>query len=164
RDSAAEVLAAWLHAADLAEQDIDELLSWLRQPDDPTPARILRDDPTAEASAAVNLNRHLDPAAARTTSGVLRYLTLALNGLATAQRKYNIGYVYGVQTASQEDTVYGPDAPALRAAAGVSIIGGIDVDSARELADRAGSTPVVTPTHGVDLHHEYIQVQDALTV
>jgi hypothetical protein len=255
RDSASEVLAAWLHAADLATLDIDDLLGWLRQPDDPTPTRILRDEARAEPSAAVNLGRHLDPAAARTTSGVLRYLTLALNSLATsegrtlcgrrrdaqfdmpahiaaggtvylladtgriertrpllslfagelfmaaeavalgtrtrrlpqpfigvidevrygitipnlpyvasAQRKYNIGYVYGVQTTSQEDTVYGPDAAALRAAAGVSIIGGIDVDSARELSDRAGPTPVVTPTRGADLHNEYIQIQDTLTI
>jgi hypothetical protein len=255
RDSASEVLAAWLHAADLAALDIDDVLGWLRQPDDPAPTRILRDERRAEPSAAVNLGRHLDPAAARTTSGVLRYLTLALNSLATsegralcgrrrdtqfdmpahvaaggtvylladtsriertrpllslfagelfmaaeavaltsvrrrlpqpfigvidevrygipvpnlpyvasAQRKYNIGYVYGVQTASQEDTVYGPDAAALRAAAGVSIIGGIDVDSARELSDRAGPTPVVTSTRGADVHNEYIQVQDTLTI
>lgn len=255
RDSASEVLAAWLHAADLAALDIDDLLGWLRQPDDPAPTRILRDERRAEPSAAVNLGRHLDPAAARTTSGVLRYLTLALNSLATtegralcgrrrdeqfdmgahitaggtvylladtsrmertrpllslfagelfmaaeaaaltsfrrrlpqpfigvidevrygitvpnlpyvasAQRKYNIGYVYGVQTASQEDTVYGPDTAALRAAAGVSIIGGIDVDSARELSDRAGPTPVVTSTRGADVHNEYIQVQDTLTI
>ncbi|MFC4859194.1 type IV secretory system conjugative DNA transfer family protein [Actinophytocola glycyrrhizae] len=240
RDSACEVLAAWLHAADLATKDIDDLADWLRRPDDPTAIRILRDDLTAEPSAAVNVRRHLDPAAGRTTSGVLRYLTLALNSLTTAdgrrlcghrdidpqfdmeqmisaggtvylladssrlhrvkpllslfaaemfyaaegvalrtrhrrltqpfigvidelrygitvpnlpyiasaQRKYGIGYVYGVQTASQEDAVYGPDAPALRAAAGVSITGGIDIDSARELSDRAGTTPVVTPTRG----------------
>lgn len=255
RDSASEVLAAWLHAADLAALDVDDLLAWLRQPDDPAPTRILRDDRAAEPSAAVNLGRHLDPVAARTTSGVLRYLTLALNSVATregralcgrrrdeqfdmaahitaggtvyllaatdridrtrpllslfaaelfmeaeavalasrsrrlplpfigvidevrygipipnlayvasAQRKYNIGYVYGVQTASQEDAVYGPDAAALRAAAGVSIIGGIDVDSARELSDRAGPTPVVTPTRGADVHNEYIQLQDTLTI
>ncbi|HET9139273.1 type IV secretory system conjugative DNA transfer family protein, partial [Actinophytocola sp.] len=255
RDSAAEVLAAWLHAADLAGKDLDELLNWLRRPDDPTGARILRDEHRAEPSAAVNLGRHLDPAAARTTSGVLRYLTLALNAVATtegralcgrrgeaqfdmagliqaqgtvyvladtsriersrpllslfaaemflaaetaalhsrkrrlpvpfiavldelrygiavpnlpyvasAQRKYGIGYVYSVQTASQEDTVYGPDAPALRAAAGVSIIGGIDIDSARELSDRAGRTPVVTPTRGARSHQESLQVYDTLTV
>lgn len=255
RDSASEVLAAWLHAADLAALDIDQVLGWLRQPDDPAPTRILRDDHRAEPSAAVNLGRHLDPAAARTTSGVLRYLTLALTSVATsegrvlcgrrrdeqfdmpahitaggtvylladtsriertrpllslfageifmaaeavalgarqrrlpqpfigvidevrygitipnlpyiasAQRKFNIGYIYGVQTASQEDAVYGPDAAALRAAAGVSIIGGIDVDSARELSDRAGPTPVVTSTRGADVHNEYIQVQDTLTI
>jgi TraM recognition site of TraD and TraG len=264
RDSASEVLAAWLHAADLASKNVDDLVDWLRHPDDPTPARILRDHPTAEPSAAVNITRHLDPTAARTTSGVLRYLTLALNSLtstdgrrlcghrdttteagaqfdmerhivaggtvyvladssrvhrvkpllslfatemflaaeavalrtrhrrlptpfiavidelrygitipnlpyvASAQRKYGIGYVYGVQTASQEDAVYGPDAPALRAAAGVSIIGGIDIDSARELSDRAGTTTVVTPTRGTRHdpggHTEQLQPQAALTI
>lgn len=263
RDSASEVLAAWLHAADLATKDIDDLAEWLRRPDDPTATRILRDDPTAEPSAAVNVRRHLDPAAGRTTSGVLRYLTLALNSLTTtdghrlcgrrdtdpqfdmeqmitasgtvylladssrlhrvkpllslfaaemfyaaeavalrtrhrrlpqpfigvidelrygitipnlpyiasAQRKYGIGYVYGVQTASQEDAVYGPDAPALRAAAGVSITGGIDIDSARELSDRAGTTAVVTPTRGDrpedgrgSRYSEQLQHQHTLTV
>lgn len=265
RDSASEVLAAWLHAADLASKDIDDLADWLRHTDDPTATRILRDHPHAEPSAAVNIVRHLDPAAGRTTSGVLRYLTLALNSLtaaegrqlcgrrdtdtqfdmeklvatggtvylladssrlhrvrpllslfaaemflaaeavalrthrrrlpqpfigvvdelrygitipnlpyvASAQRKYGIGYVYGVQTASQEDAVYGPDAPALRAAAGVSIIGGIDIDSARDVSDRAGSTPVVTPTRGSrtgigptwsGAYSEQLQHQDTLTV
>jgi type IV secretion system protein VirD4 len=266
RDSAGEVLAAWLHAADLTGKDVDDLAEWLRRTDNPTATRILRDDPRAEPSAAVNITRHLDPTAGRTTSGVLRYLTLALNSLtategrqicgtrddsqfdmehmitaggtvyvladasrvgrikplpsllagemflaadavalrnsrrrlpqpfigvidelrhgiiipnlpyvASAQRKYGIGYVYGVQTASQEDVVYGSDAAALRAAAGVSIIGGIDIDSARDLSDRAGTTPVVAPTrsspdetspHGSpgggyseQLHH-----QDTLTV
>lgn len=255
RDSASEVLAAWLHAADLAGKDIDDLLAWLRHTDDPTPARILRDDHQAEPSAAVNLSRHLDPAAGRTTSGVLRYLTLGMNSLATtegrrlcgrredtqfdmeqiiaaggtvylladtsriertrpllalfaaemflaaetvalrtrhrrlpqpyiavidelrygitipnlayvasAQRKYGIGYVYGVQSASQEDAVYGTDAPALRAAAGVTVVGGIDIDSARELSDRAGPTPVVTPAREAGHHSEYIQLHDTLTI
>lgn len=255
RDSATEVLAAWLHAADLADKDIDDLLAWLRHPDDQTTTRILRDDHRAEPSAAVNLARHLDAAAGRTTSGVLRYLSLGLNSLATregrqlcgrrgdtqfdmeqmitnggtvylladtsridrnkpllslfaaemflaaesvalrtrrrrlprpyvavvdelrygitipnlpyvasAQRKYGVGYVYGVQTASQEDAVYGPDAAALRAAAGITIIGGIDIDSARELSDRAGTIPVVAATHGHSQHSEQIQLHDVLTV
>jgi hypothetical protein len=262
RDSAGEVLAAWLHAADLAAKDLDDLAEWLRCPDDPTAARVLRDDPRAEPSAGMNITRHLDPAAGRTTSGVLRYLTLALNSLTSAesrqlcgdrdddsqfdmermiaaggtvylladssrlprvkpllslfagevfvaaeavalggrhrrlpqpfigvvdelrygitipnlpyvasgQRKYGIGYVYGVQTASQEDAVYGPDAAALRAAAGVSIIGGIDIDSADDLSDRAGVTPVVTPIRSsrraghATGHSEQIQHQDVLSV
>ncbi|OLF05539.1 hypothetical protein BU204_36980 [Actinophytocola xanthii] len=261
------MLAAWLHAADLAAKDVDDLAEWLRRIDDPTPTRILRDDPRAEPSAAVNITRHLDPGAGRTTSGVVRYLTLSLNSItategrrlcghrdidsqfdmeqmiteggtvylladssrlhrlkpllslfaaemflaaeavalrapnrrlpqpfigvvdelrygitipnlpyvASAQRKYGIGYIYGAQTASQEDAVYGPDAEALRAAAGVSIIGGIDIGSARDLSERAGSTPVVTPTRSFPTgispyaghsasYSEQLQHQDTLSV
>jgi len=255
RDSAAEVLAAWLHAAALGDRTIDDLIEWLDKADDPTPTRILRDDPRADRSAALNLRNHLDQAAGRTTSGVKRYLTLTMNALATEDsrtlcggshddqfdmeafiradgtlylladagridrarpllsllaaemflaaeaaarrtrqsrlpqpfiavldelryaitvpnlpyvastlRKYGIGYVYAIQSTSQEDSVYGPDAPALRAAAGVSIYGGIDIDSARELAERAGVTTVVTPTRGDDRHTEQLQQQNTLTV
>src|SRR5581483_8976410 len=55
------------------------------------------------------------------------------------------------------------DAPALRSGA-LSIFGGIDIDSARELTERAGVTPVVTATRGPDMHTEHIQLQDTLTV
>ncbi|MGH8917812.1 MAG: type IV secretory system conjugative DNA transfer family protein, partial [Actinomycetes bacterium] len=209
----------------------------------------------ADPSAAVNLRKHLDPAAGKTTSGVERYLTLSMNSLATAegrelcggparerfdmaafiatggtvylladpsriararpllslfaaelvraaetaalrtrrkrlpqpyiavldelrygvtvpnlpyvasaQRKFGIGYVYAVQSATQEDAVYGTDASALRSAAGVSIYGGIDIDSARELSERAGVTPVVTATRGPGRNTEQIQLQDTLTI
>lgn len=83
RDSAAEVLAAWLHAAALGHRTLDELLHWLHKPTDPTPARLLDDDPRADTSALINLRKHLDPRAAKTTSGVERYLTLGMNALAT---------------------------------------------------------------------------------
>jgi type IV secretory pathway TraG/TraD family ATPase VirD4 len=269
RDSAAEVLAAWLHAAALSGRDIDDLLAWNDDLTDPTPRRILRDDPRATRSALTNLGTHLDPAADKTTSGVRRYLTLAVNSLATddarelcgtttdtqfdmcgfieqggtlylltdasradrarpllsliagemflaaatvalstpqrrlpqpfiaaldelryavtipnlpyvanALRKFGIGYVYAIQNATQEDRVYGADAPALRAAAGVSIYGGIDIDSAREISDRAGPTPVVTATRGTrgftlangqhtpaaERRSEHIQSLPALTI
>ena len=255
RDSAAEVLAAWLHAAALGSKDIDDLLSWLRKTDDPTPGRILRDEARADPSALVNLRKHLDPAASKTTSGVERYLTLSMNSLATTegrelcragrddqfdmpafiaaggtvylladpsritrarpllslfaaemflaaenaalrtrhkrlprpyiavldelrygitvpnlpyvastQRKFGIGYVYAVQSTTQEDAVYGNDAPALRSAAGISLYGGIDIDSAHELTQRAGVTPVVTATRGPDTHTEHIQLHDTLTI
>ncbi|MGH3709282.1 MAG: type IV secretory system conjugative DNA transfer family protein [Pseudonocardiaceae bacterium] len=255
RQSAAEVLAAWLHAAALGGKGIEDLLDWLGTTDDPVPGRILRDEAHADPSAAVNLRKHLDPAAGKTTSGVERYLTLSMNSLATAegrelcggharerfdmaafvatggtvylladpsriararpllslfaaemflaaetaalrtrrkrlprpyiavldelrygvtvpnlpyvasaQRKFGIGYVYAVQSATQEDAVYGADAPALRSAAGVSIYGGIDIDSARELSERAGVTPVVTATQGPGTHTEHIQLQDTLTI
>jgi hypothetical protein len=84
--------------------------------------------------------------------------------VANALRKYGIGYIYSVQGSSQEEAVYGRDAQALRDAAGVTIVGGIDIDSARELSERAGTTPVVTATRGRDMHTEHIQLQDTLTV
>lgn len=84
--------------------------------------------------------------------------------IASAMRKYGIGYVYTLQSATQEDAVYGADAPALRAAAGVSICGGIDIDSSRELSDRAGVTTVVTPTRGDHRYTEHLQPQTTLTI
>ena len=85
RSSATEVLAAWLHAAALGHRGIDDLLDWMRHPDDPTPTRILEDHPHhADPSAVLNLTTHLDTRASKTTSGVLRYLALALNSVATA--------------------------------------------------------------------------------
>ncbi|MGH3683469.1 MAG: type IV secretory system conjugative DNA transfer family protein [Pseudonocardiaceae bacterium] len=84
RQSAAEVLAAWLHAAALGRKGIEDLLDWLAASEDPVPGRILRDDGRADPSALVNLRTHLDPAAGKTTSGVQRYLTLSMNSLATA--------------------------------------------------------------------------------
>jgi hypothetical protein len=45
----------------------------------------------------------------------------------------------------------------------VSLYGGIDIDSARELSERAGVTPVVTATRG-DTRTEHIQLQDTLTI
>jgi hypothetical protein len=262
RQSATEVLAAWLHAAALGGKEVDDMQEWLNAGDDPVPARILDDDPRAEPSAGMNLRKHLDPRAGRTTSGVERYLTLAMNSIlsrdgrslcgrrfehgrpvpkfdmqnfvlaggtvyvlaeparmerarpllslfasemfyaaehaalarpgrvkrlprpfiavldelrygvtvsnlpyvASALRKHNIGYIYSVQGSSQEDAVYGADAQALRDAAGVTIVGGIDIDSARELSERAGPTPVVTATRGRDMHTEHVQLQDTLTV
>jgi hypothetical protein len=68
--------------------------------------------------------------------------------VASSQRKYGIGFVYSVQSSSQEEAVYGNDAAALRDAAGVTIIGGIDINLAKELSDRAGTTTVVTAARG----------------
>ena len=261
RDSAAEVLGAWLHAAALGDREIDDLDAWLTRPDDPTPRRILRDDPRAEPSAAMNLVKHLDSRAGRTTSGVERYLTLAMNSVlsadgralsgtrfrdgelvaqfdpvrfiaeggtvylladtnriersrpilslfasewffaaeqaalrqagrirlpmpcigfldelrygvtvaalpyvASALRKYGVGYVYSVQSSAQEDAVYGSDAQALRDAAGVTIVGGIDISMAEELSQRAGPISVVSATRGTQEPGEHIQMQDALTI
>lgn len=258
RSSATEVLAAWLHAAALADRGIDDLLDWMTHPDDPTPTRILEDHTAqADPSAALNLTTHLDSRASKTTSGVLRYLALALNSVATtdgrtfctldpddpdgfdmekiiqaggtvylvadpnridrarpllslfaaemfmaaetvalrqpgqrlpvpfiavidelrygvavpnlpyvasSQRKYGIGFAYSVQSSSQEEAVYGKDAAALRDAAGVTIVGGIDINLAKELADRAGTTTVVTATRGTAHRSEHTERQDTLSI
>ena len=258
RSSATEVLAAWLHAAALGHRGIDDLLDWMRHPDDPTPTRILEDHPDdADPSAVLNLATHLDTRASKTTSGVLRYLALALNSVATAdgralctptsddpdrfdmtdiidaggtvylladpnridrarpllslfaaemfmaaenvalrepggrlpvpfiavvdelrygvtvpnlpyvassQRKYGIGFVYSVQSSSQEEAVYGKDSAALRDAAGVTIVGGIDINLAKELSDRAGTTTVVTASRGIGHRSEHTERQDTLSV
>ena len=230
----------------------------MRHPDDPTPTRILEDHPDdADPSAVLNLATHLDSKAAKTTSGVLRYLALALNSVATAdgralctptpddpdgfdmaafienggtvylladpnridrarpllslfaaemfmaaehvalrhpgqrlpvpfiavldelrygvtvpnlpyvassQRKYGIGFVYSVQSSSQEEAVYGKDSAALRDAAGVTIVGGIDINLAKELSDRAGTTTVVTASRGSGHRSEHTERQDTLSI
>lgn len=264
RDSASEVLAAWLHAADLGDYELDDLAEWQRNPQDPRPARVLEDHPGADPSATQALRTHLDPQAERTNSGVLRYLSLALRALtstdgralcgrrfdragnriaggfdmaafieaggtvyvladpqridrarpllslfanemffaaeaaalrrrgtkrlpqpfmgildelrygvtvsslpyiASAQRKYGIGYVYSVQSSTQEQAVYGHDAQALQDAAGVSLFGGIDIAAASELSDRAGTSPVVTATRGERFgDSEHVEQQSALTI
>ena len=258
RSSATEVLAAWLHAAALDDRGIDDLLDWMAHPDDPTPTRILEDHPAeADPSAVLNLTTHLDTRASKTTSGVLRYLALALNSVATAdgralctpepgapdgfnmeeiiqaggtvylladpnridrarpllslfaaemfmaaetvalrqpgqrlpvpfiavidelrygvtvpnlpyvasaQRKYGIGFAYSVQSSSQEEAVYGKDAAALRDAAGITIVGGIDINLAKELSDRAGTTTVVTATRGTAHRSEHTERQDTLSI
>lgn len=257
RGSATEVLAGWLHAAALGDRGIDDLLEWMRHPDDPTPTRILEDHPDdADPSAVLNLATHLDTRAAKTTSGVLRYLALALNSVATAdgralctpaphdpgfdmaeiinnggtvylladpnridrarpllslfaaemfmaaesvalrqtggrlpvpfiavidelrygvtvpnlpyvassQRKFGIGFVYSVQSSSQEEAVYGKDSAALRDAAGVTIVGGIDISLAKELSDRAGTTTVVAAARGTGHRSEHTERQDTLSV
>lgn len=260
-DSATAVLAAWLHAAALADKEIDDLVAWLRKPKDPTPRRILDDDPRAENAAELSLSKHLDDRAATTSSGVERYLMIAMSCLASnegrrlcgrrfdenhqlidqfdmaalieasgtlyilteegrtdfikpllslftaemfraatsvalrspsrrlplpfiavldeprhavpvpdlphvanALRKYNIGYVLAAQSAAQEDELFGEEAAALRAAAGVSLIGGIDIASAHEVSQRAGDTPVVIGSRGQGRRGDQIQIQPVFTV
>src|SRR6476661_7519172 len=84
--------------------------------------------------------------------------------VASSQRKYGIGFAYSVQSSSQEEGVYGKDAAALRDAAGVTIVGGIDINLAKELSDRAGTTTVVTAARGTAHRSEHTERQDALTV
>ncbi|WP_166659134.1 type IV secretory system conjugative DNA transfer family protein [Labedaea rhizosphaerae] len=277
RTSATQVLAAWLHAAALGNDTIDAIVRWLRTSDDPRPTRILEDHPDADPVAALNIRKHLDTRAQGTTSGVERYLLIAMNALAsddaralcgapgkqataepvidldlpqfirdggtlylladpnriervrpllamfaaevflaaehvalstpqrrlqvpffgvldelraavpipnlpyiaTVQRKYGISYVYSVASGDQEDALFGAEAAALRAAAGITIVGGIDIASAQELTDRAGPVPTLLGNrsyntgHGATLHGDHspsgshgeqVQLHDALTI
>lgn len=252
--AATDVLAAWLHAADLGGYGLDELQAWLADTSTGQPRRVLKSDRRADPSALIALDKHLDPRAEKTTSGVERFVALALASVLSAegrrlagtgdnqfdleqfiasggtlyllanparvhavrpllsmianesfhaaervalrqrrtrlphgftgvldevaygptatdlpyvvngQRKYRINAIWSVQSSSQEETVYGPDAQSLRDGAGVSIYGGIDIDAARELSDRAGQTPVVTATRGDHLSSEHVDHQDALSI
>ena len=87
RDSASQVLAAWLHAAAFDPiKDIDDIAEWLRDTDLNTPTSILAQHPTeADQTAVLNMNVHLDAAGGRTTSGVRRYLNFAVSSLASGQ-------------------------------------------------------------------------------
>jgi hypothetical protein len=95
RDSASEVLAAWLHAAALGDREIDDILSWLYDGDLSTPRRILEDSHHADPTAVVNMTKHLDPRAGRTTSGVERFLVLALNSIASEDGRAVSGQRFG---------------------------------------------------------------------
>lgn len=83
RDSATAVLASWLHAAALSRQtEITEFYEWLRDSDIDTPRSLLEAAGEWAAPAAIlGLTKHLDPKAGKTTSGVERYITFALNSL-----------------------------------------------------------------------------------
>lgn len=87
RDAATDVMAAWLHAAALAGNvEIADLLVWLRDSDVATPkSLLLAAGPRADAGAIINLTKHLDPKAGRTTSGVERYIAFALKSLASRE-------------------------------------------------------------------------------
>ena len=87
RDSATQVLAAWLQAAAMdPKKDVEDLVAWLRTTDLATAQSILQTAATTEAATAVmNMVTHLDPAAGRTTSGVKRYLNFAISSLSSGQ-------------------------------------------------------------------------------
>jgi len=99
RDSATEVLAAWLQAAALdPAKDIEDLVAWLRDTDLATAESILQTASTAEAATAImNMVTHLDPAAGRTTSGVKRFLNFAISSLASGQGRALCGPRSGTQ-------------------------------------------------------------------
>lgn len=87
RDSATAVLASWLHAAALSGgTEISEFYEWLRDSDIDTPRSLLEGAGQWAAPAAIlGLAKHLDPKAGKTTSGVERYITFALNSLISAE-------------------------------------------------------------------------------
>ena len=99
RDSASQVLAAWLHAAAFdPAKDIDDIAEWLRDTDLNTPTSILAQHPTeADQTAVMNMNVHLDAAGGRTTSGVRRYLNFAVSSLASGQGRELCGSRHGQQ-------------------------------------------------------------------
>jgi type IV secretory pathway TraG/TraD family ATPase VirD4 len=77
RDSARDVLKAYLHAAALEGLDIRAVLEWSRRPEDPTPAEVLLSSPWAAPGWGDLVTLHTT-GAAETTSGVLRYVARAL--------------------------------------------------------------------------------------
>jgi len=99
RDSAAQVLAAWLHAAAFdPNKDIDDIAEWLRDTDLNTPTSILAQHPSqADQTAVMNMTVHLDAAGGRTTSGVRRYLNFAVSSLASGQGRALCGSRHGDQ-------------------------------------------------------------------
>ena len=99
RQSATEVLSAWLQAAAMDPgKDIEDIVDWLSTTDLATPQNILQTAATAEARTAImNMLTHLDPAAGRTTSGVKRYLNFAISSLASGQGRALCGLRSGNQ-------------------------------------------------------------------
>jgi type IV secretion system protein VirD4 len=80
-------------------------------------------------------------------------------------RKNGVDVVYATQTADQEVVVYGEEtANELRGTVGVTIYGGIDQSSARELTEVAGRTKVVRGGHQHGSISEHIVDEDVLTV
>ena len=77
RDSARDLLKAYLHAAAIAGLDIRAVLDWSRRPEDTTPTDILLTSPGAAPGWGDLVELHTT-GAAETTSGVLRYVARAL--------------------------------------------------------------------------------------
>lgn len=77
RDSARDLLKAYLHAAALEGLDVRAVLAWSRAPDDPAPAEVLASSPWAAPGWGDLVALHTT-GAAETTSGVLRYVGRAL--------------------------------------------------------------------------------------
>jgi type IV secretory pathway TraG/TraD family ATPase VirD4 len=78
RDSARDLLKAYLHAAALEDLDLRAVLGWSRRPEDPTPAEVLLSSPWAAPGWGDLIALHTT-GAAETTSGVMRYVARALS-------------------------------------------------------------------------------------
>ncbi len=78
RDSARDLLKAYLHAAALEGLDVRAVLEWSRRPDDPAPVEILTSSPFAAPGWDDLVALHTG-GAVETTSGVLRYVGRALS-------------------------------------------------------------------------------------
>ncbi len=113
RDAATDVLAAWLHAAALSGHvEISDMLEWLRDSDVATPkSLLLAAGGRADGGAIVNLTKHLDPKAGRTTSGVERYIAFALKSLDSKEGRAICGSAWDPQFSFEaliehEGTIY----------------------------------------------------------
>ena len=93
RKSASQVLGAWLHAAAFDPRvEVDDLVEWLRDGDTATPTGILQAHRSvADATALMNMLKHLDPKAGKTTSGVERYLTFAISSFGSGDGRILCG-------------------------------------------------------------------------
>ena len=77
RQSAADVLKGYLHAAALDGRTMRDVLAWSARPTDPTPMRILAENPGTAVDWAGTIGTHTS-GAEQTTSGVMRTLARAL--------------------------------------------------------------------------------------
>ncbi len=77
RDSARDLLKAYLHAAAICGLGMRAVLDWSRRPEDTTPRDLLASSPFASPGWADIVDLHTS-GAAETTSGVLRYVGRAL--------------------------------------------------------------------------------------
>jgi type IV secretion system protein VirD4 len=78
RDSARDLLKAYLHAAALEGLDVRAVLDWSRRPEDLSPVDVLMSSPLAAPGWGDLIELHTT-GAAETTSGVLRYIARALS-------------------------------------------------------------------------------------
>jgi len=77
RQSAADVLKGYLHAAALDGRTMRDVVAWSARPTDPTPTRILTENPGTAVDWAGTIDTHTS-GAEQTTSGVMRTLARAL--------------------------------------------------------------------------------------
>ena len=108
RDSARDLLKAYLHAAALEALDIRAVLDWSRRPDDPTPAEVLVSSPLAAPGWGDIIELHTS-GAPETTSGVLRYV--GGRCLASAMKRWWMPVVHCLARSSISSSCSWPGAP-----------------------------------------------------